>query len=67
MATRGKTGLKLWKDRVQNVYTSLEDLRNYDSIYGIVARCGYLDAAALWNDNPMLQGSTNPGDFGIAR
>ncbi len=59
--------MQTFHTRVQELYTSLEDLENYDEIYGIVKRCGYENATQLWNDNPMIGGSSNPKDFGIAK
>jgi hypothetical protein len=55
-----------WKDTVQNVYSSIDELESYDSIYGIAKRCGYDSYWKLWEDNPMIGGSTNPADFGLA-
>ena len=56
-----------WNDRVRKVYSSLNELKNYDEIYGIVKRCGYKSAESLWNRNPTIGGSVNPADFGIAK
>jgi hypothetical protein len=58
---------KLWKMRVQKVYQSLEELIAYDEIRAIADRCGYGSCESLWNDNPMIQGSVNPSDFGLAK
>lgn len=58
---------QLWKQRVREVYASQEELESYDEIYNIAERCGYSDPGDLWRDNPMLQGSTNPADFGLAK
>lgn len=55
-----------WKDRVQNVYSRLEELENYDKIYNIVKRCGFNSSSELWKANPMIGGSINPQDFGLA-
>lgn len=55
----------MWKSKVQKVYSSLDELKAYDELYAIVTSCGYDDAEKLWNDNPYLQGSTNPSDFGL--
>lgn len=57
----------MWHNRVREVYSSLEELQGYDETFGIVERCGYASAEELWNDNPMLQGSTNPEDFGLSK
>ena len=57
---------RLWKMRVQKVYSCLEELRAYDRTWGIVNRCkGFRSAKALWEANPVLCGSTDPKDFGV--
>lgn len=58
--------MKRWKMKVQKVYKSLAELEAYDGLYNIAARLGYTDCARLWNDNPMIQGSIDPRDFGKA-
>ena len=58
---------KLWKMRVQKNYGSLDELIHCDSAYNIAKRCGYNSCEKLWEDNPMLQGSTNPSDFGLVK
>lgn len=57
----------LWKDKVRKVYSSLAELEHYNGIYGIARRCGYRTCKRLWHDNPMIQGSTDPKDFGLAK
>ncbi len=54
-----------WRNRVQEVYSSLEELEAYDRVYNIAQRCGIKSAKALWDANPLLRGSTNPDDLGI--
>ncbi len=56
-----------WKDKVQNVYSDIEELQNYDEQYDIVKRLGYEDVETLWNENPMIQGSTNPEDLKVVK
>lgn len=56
----------MWRDRVQSVYNSLDELKSYDELYGVVNRCGYETAEELWEKNPDIQGSSNPSDFGLA-
>lgn len=58
--------MKTWKDKVQNIYSNLEELAAYDSVYKIAARCGYDSVYEMWMDNPVIGGSVNPKDFGIA-
>ena len=56
-----------WRDRLRNVYNGdIEQFRAYDDIYGIAARLGYSSAEEAWRDNPMVGGSVNPVDFGLA-
>lgn len=57
---------KTWKKRVRQVYDSLEDLQAWDEVYNVVKRCGYSSAKKLWEANPIIGGSTNPKDFGLA-
>jgi hypothetical protein len=59
--------MKTWKARVRKTYSSLEDLRNHNRIYGVVKRCGYRSAKKLWEDNPIIGGSVNPADFGLVK
>jgi len=56
-----------WKDRVRDIYSSLEELRAYDRTYGIAGRLGYKSATELWNDNPMISGSVHPKDLRVIR
>ena len=58
--------MKKWVARVQDVYSSLAELEQYDRIYGVVARCKYKSAKDLWEDDPLISGSVNPRDFGLA-
>ena len=53
--------------RVRESYASIDELIAYDEIYNIAQRCGYASAQELWDDNPMIGGSVNPQDFGIAQ
>jgi hypothetical protein len=55
----------MWKQHVQEVYESLEELESYDNTCGIAERLGYSDAESLWEDNPVIQGSTDPKDFKV--
>ena len=55
----------LWKDKLQNVYESLEDFKHWDEIYGLVERLGFETAEEAWEANPMIQGSVYPEDYKI--
>lgn len=56
---------KTWRNRVQEVYSSLEELESYEEHYGVAARCGFQNASTMWLENPVIGGSTNPADFGL--
>jgi hypothetical protein len=57
-----------WRDRVRDVYSSVEELEAYDETHGILRRLKWDgDAQSLWDANPMLAGSVNPGDLRIVR
>ena len=55
-----------WVMRVQESYPSLEELEAYDQIYGIARRCGFGSAKELWDADPLIKGSVNPEEFGLA-
>lgn len=56
-----------WAARVQETYASIDELRDYDVIFGVAGRCGYDSAEQMWEENPVIGGSTNPADFGRIR
>jgi len=57
----------MWKQRVKQLYSSLEDLRAYDETYGVCARAGFASPELMWKANPFIQGSVNPADFGTEK
>jgi hypothetical protein len=59
--------MKTWSARVKEVYGALYTLESYDSVYGVVHRCGYKSAKALWRANPVIGGSVYPADFGVVK
>lgn len=52
-----------WRMKLQKNYSSLDELKDYDENYGVVKRLGFKSAEEAWKKNPLIQGSTNPGDF----
>lgn len=58
-----KSGLTGWQARVRDNWSSLEELKGYDENYDIAGRLGYESAEELWDENPIVQGSTNPSDL----
>lgn len=62
-----KNKTALWKDRLQNVYLSLEEFKEYDRIYGLVERLGFESTEEAWEANPMIQGSVDPADYKVVK
>lgn len=58
-----KSGIKGWQARVRDNWKDLPELEQYDNVYNIAGRLGYEVAADLWEENPIIQGSTNPSDL----
>jgi hypothetical protein len=56
--------MQKWKARVRNVYASVDELRAYDDIYNIAKKCGFDCHKKLWEENPLIGGTTDPRDFG---
>jgi len=53
----------IWKDRLQNVYSDVDEWLNYADTYGLAERLGYDDPMEAWDDNPTIQGGTEPADY----
>lgn len=60
-----KSGLKGWQAKVREVYSSLDELKEYTATCGIACRLGYDGSYALWMDNPTIRGSVDPDDLEI--
>ena len=50
---------------MREVYSSLEELEQYNEMYGIAKRCQFRTCKAMWHANPLIGGSTDPKDFGL--
>ena len=57
-----KSGLTGWQDKLQKVYSSLEEFEDYCD-YGIHSRLGFETPLEAWDANPTIQGSTDPSDL----
>lgn len=55
-----------WKQRVREIYDSLEELKRHDEIYRVVSRLGYQSAEELWRCDPLLTGSVLADDYAVA-
>lgn len=57
--------MKTWIAKLQANYASESERTSYAETYGLASRIGYQTPAAAWRDNPLIGGSTEPGDFGL--
>ena len=55
----------MWHRRLQDSYSSLEEWVGYCISYALNTRLGFETPEMAWEANPMIQGSTNPADFGL--
>lgn len=58
-----QSGLRGWRDFLQNNYESFEEFEAYADTYGLLERLGYEDAQTAWDENPLVEGSVRPSDF----
>lgn len=56
----------MWQNFLQKNYISQDEWQYYSDLYNLAERLGYATADEAWEDNPFIQGSTNPADFGKA-
>ena len=57
--------MKTWIAKLQENYSSFEEWESYAETYGLDTRLGFETSQDAWDANPLIGGSTNPGDFGI--
>lgn len=61
----GTTG---WESRLRDNYNNdFERFESYCDTYNIAERLGFCDAQEAWEENPIIQGSTNPADLRVVR
>ena len=63
MKVKTKSGIYGWRERIKKVYSSYDELLEYDQIYNLAARLGNLKA--LWECNAMIEGSVEPADLRV--
>lgn len=56
----------MWQSFLKDNYADRREWRQYSDAYGLAEKLGYPNADAAWHDNPFIQGSSNPADFGKA-
>ena len=54
---------KVSKGKLQKNYNSFDEFKSYSEIYNLHVRLGYDTVEEAWEDNPMIQWSTDPSDF----
>jgi hypothetical protein len=57
------SGLKGWQCNLQENYSSFDEFKSYSKMYNLAKKLGYTSMKKAWNENPIIQGSTNPLDF----
>ena len=55
------------QQKLRTIYDDYQDFLVYDKMFNIAKRLGYDNPKKLWDDNPLVQGSSNPSDFKIAK
>lgn len=58
-----KSGIEGWQGLLQDQYSCFDEFLSASDTYGLADRLGYEDTLECWNDNPIVQGSTNPTDY----
>ena len=61
-----------WKARLQEIYASPEEWEAYAETYGLLDRLNrsggkFETCQVAWDANPVITGSINPSDFGLAK
>ena len=50
---------------LQDEYLDMEEFLMYDETYGFAERLGFDSPIEAWEANPLIQFSTDPGDYGL--
>jgi len=58
--------MKTWIGKLQESYANFQDYLSFDRMYSLTERMGYIDPIVVWELNPIIGGSVNPSDFGVA-
>lgn len=61
-----KSGRKGYECKLRDNYGSFDEFEGYSHTFGLAAKLGFETAMEAWQENPTIQGSTNPDDFRIA-
>jgi hypothetical protein len=52
-----------WTGRLQKQYVDFEEFAAYNEMYDLARRLGFESAEEAWEANPLITGSTEPGDY----
>ena len=55
------------QQKLRTIYDDYQDFLVYDKMFNIAKRLGYDNPKKLWDDNPLVQGSSKPSDFKIVK
>lgn len=58
----GEHGLE---QKLREIYDNYTEFLHFNKMYNITERVGYVSPRKLWDDNPVIQGSSNPKDLKI--
>lgn len=53
------------RERIKNIYDDYQEFLIFNSMYNIAERLGYKSVRKLWEENPIIEGSSNPKDLKI--
>lgn len=62
-----RSGRRGWRAKLQDNYENkLMNWLEHASTYNLAERLGYDNPTDAWNDNPEIEGSSDPRDFGLS-
>lgn len=58
----GEIGIR---QRVREIYEDYEEFLLFNRMYNMHTRLNFPSARSLWEENPIIEGSSNPSDFRV--
>lgn len=55
----------MWQGKLRSQYKSKGEFNRWNAIYCLASRLGFASADEAWQTNPVIQGSSNPGDYRV--
>ena len=62
-----RSGLTGWRGNLRDQYANLEEFASYSETYNLTARLGFDSTEAVWEANPIVEGSVDPADNQLHR